>query len=804
MTNSPVSHLTGGESEGESVLAMVDTQGFHSNPALQVTDMAYRKVRAGHGSHRVRDLENEELHTASLELEWDMEKELEEPGLDRFQLECMEHQPVSSSSGGGMDPDLEPIQPSVSPHGRFERLQEDPNYVSRFSRSVPKGQRRNGTCLAKYLLAGVGVFALGLLIGRYAFSKEQVKVEPSADTDVLEKIVQGITAEKIQALQRDFDSLSDLTEESKVRYIAQRWEELGLKDVQVTNHSALLSYPGPALSTITDLSSNQCYLPSGVRCDQPFTSTTEPFAFAAYSAVGNLVAEVVDIQYGNPGDLRRVQASANVTNKIALLKLGQSPLLYKLSLLAEVGFGGCLLYVDPCDAPFGNKTFGVTLNPGGNPFFREDASTAGRDSRHNLTSLLVQPISASLVKMLLSAPAMGQGRPCVPMAMPSASARKLINLTIENQASFKTVHNVIGYLKGKTNPDRYVLVGSRHGSWYKGALADWGKGSAVMTQIIASMTAQTRAGWQPDRTIVFCSWGGTSLGNIGSFEWGKENAVVLQSRAVAYVSLHNPVRASGSLQAIASPSLQQLAAETQKRHSMSCSRGGGCPGPNVSSLQTPGDSSFFSSQLAVPTVEFTYSEFPKTERAFFLTEAFFPPESLLRETLDPAFKLHETIAKITAEAILRLATDPVLPFYPLDIALDVQNKLKDDPLSRPDLLNVAASLRDNSAFFQSEVMRPANDPKERDPAHVRMLNDVLRDLEKSFLIPNPPLGFYRNILYCLSRQTPRFSILKDALEVPWHSSINQSLTLVTSAISSADKLVESGLNLFENENDIPQ
>lgn len=38
--------------------------------------------------------------------------------------------------------------------------------------------------------------------------------------------------------------------------------------------------------------------------------------------------------------------------------------------------------------------------------------------------------------------------------------------------------------------------------------------------------------------------------------------------------------------------------------------------------------------------------------------------------------------QITAEAILRLATDPVLPFYPLDIALDVQNKLKGQcPLS---------------------------------------------------------------------------------------------------------------------------
>uniref|UniRef100_A0A671MIS7 N-acetylated alpha-linked acidic dipeptidase like 2 n=1 Tax=Sinocyclocheilus anshuiensis TaxID=1608454 RepID=A0A671MIS7_9TELE len=648
--------------------------------------MAYRKVRAGHGSLRVRDLENEELHTASLELEWDIEKELEEPGLDRFQLECVEHQPVSSSSGGGMDPDLEPIQPSVSPHGCFERLQEDPNYVSRFSRSVPKGQRRNGTCLAKCLLAGVGVFALGLLIGRYAFSKDRLYHQI---TNRVQRML----------IYKDFDSLSDLTEESKVRYIAQRWEELGLKDVQVTNHTALLSYPGPALSTITDISGNQCYLPIGVRCDQPFASTTEPFAFAAYSAVGNLVAEVVDIQYGSPEDLRRVQA--NVTNKIALLKLGQSPLLYKLSLLAEVGFGGCLLYVDPCDAPFGNKTFGVTLNPGGNPFFREDASTGkylpGRDSRHNLTSLLVQPISASLAKMLLSAPAMGQGRPCIPMAIVCL----FLVLCVSVPALFPLV-------------DRYVLVGSRHGSWYEGALADWGKSSAVMSQIIASMTAQTRAGWQPDRTIVFCSWGGTSLGNIGSFEWGKDNAVVLQSRAVAYVSLHNPVRAPGSLQAIASPSLQQLAAETQKRHSMSCSRGGGCPGRNVSSLQTPGDLSFFSSQLAVPTVEFTYSEFPKTE------------------------VLIQSFIKCTVSAEDVNNEQP----FSAPLSTDGENVFKRQ--THKSLMH-SIRFRYNSAFFQSEVMRPANDPKERDPAHVRMLNDVLRDLEKSFLIPNPPLGFYSHI-----------------------------------------------------------
>lgn len=43
----------------------------------------------------------------------------------------------------------------------------------------------------------------------------------------------------------------------------------------------------------------------------------------------------------------------------------------QLSLLSELGFGGVLLYIDPCDAPPGSHTwhqaFRVTLNPGGNP-----------------------------------------------------------------------------------------------------------------------------------------------------------------------------------------------------------------------------------------------------------------------------------------------------------------------------------------------------------------------------------------------------------------------------------------------------
>lgn len=66
----------------------------------------------------------------------------------------------------------------------------------------------------------------------------------------------------------------------------------------------------------------------------------------------------------------------------------------------------------------------------------------------------------------------------------------------------------------------------------------------------------------------------------------------------------------------------------------------------------------------------------------------------------------------------------------------------------PQLLAVAARLRDTAELFQSDEMRPANDPEERAPVRVRMLNDVLQGLEKSFLVHQAPPGFYRYSTQC--------------------------------------------------------
>ncbi|KAM6921203.1 inactive N-acetylated-alpha-linked acidic dipeptidase-like protein 2 [Xenentodon cancila] len=776
--------------------------------------MAYRKVCDDQGG----PLDGEVLHcSGALDLDWDLDKEElqePEPRIDRMQMQHVDCE-RSGCSDPGPDPDpdlMEPIQSSVSvsPHGRFERLQEDPNYISHFTRAPGhKGQRHLQCFILRYFLGGLGLFVLGILVGWFTHTSSiKISPPPPESSDLLEELLKGIKADKIAALQRSFSSLSDESEGARARYLYRQWVGLGLTDVHLSNHTVLVSLPGSTPNTITDRSSHQCFLPTGVPCDQrgPDYLLKQQFSYAAYSPDGSVQGQVVDVQYGSVEDLRRAKETLNLTNQIAVVKLGKAPLLYKLSLLAEFGFRGALLYIDPCDAPLSHHTwhqaFRVTLSP--------EEKTAVDELGGSLTSLLVQPISAFLAKTLLSSLSVGQRDSCIPLAMPPNTERKKISLTIGNQLSYKKIYNVVGYLKGRKNPDRYVLVGSRHDS-------DEGGGtSAIMNQLIAAMTEQTKQGWVPDRTTVFCSWGGSALGNIGSYEWGKDNRVVLQSSAVAYISLNSPVRGTETLRATASPTLLQLTSDIQKRQLLSCIRGGNCPGPNVSSLQLPGDVSVFANQLAVPALEFAFEQTKGEETTSILSEAQFSADA--PETQDPLFKFHETIAKMTAEAILRLVNDPVLPFYPLDIALDVQNKLKDKKAASPLLLSSASSLRDHAAFFQSETMRPANDPKERNPSHVRMLNDVLRDLEKSFIIPQTPPGVYRNLLYSLPAKSPQFSILKFSQqavlhcnltrnavkynskkkEVLCHNSVNQSLSLILQAIQSAERLVCFGLDLFEN------
>uniref|UniRef100_H0ZKJ6 N-acetylated alpha-linked acidic dipeptidase like 2 n=1 Tax=Taeniopygia guttata TaxID=59729 RepID=H0ZKJ6_TAEGU len=721
--------------------------------------MAYHKVNAdqraqGHSPY----LDNDELQATALDLEWDMEKELEEPGFDHFRLDSSAQQHLGNSQSPDLD--LEPIQPSSSPKGRFQRLQEDPDYISHYTRQAPKSNRCSFFRILKVFCTALILFIFGIVIGYYARKKcpsPPTSQEPN-NPQIYHKILKEIKAENIKQIYRDLLEFSREDDAELAMKILGQWRSQGLEDVRLVNYSVLLDLPGPSSNTVTLQSSGECFYPSGQRCSRdPKTLDSQDllYSYAAYSAKGTLEAELVDVQYGTMDDLIRIQAVTNVTKKIALLKLGQSPLLYKLSLLEDAGFGGALVYTDPCDLPktaeLADKAFMVSLNSGGDPSTPGYASIDGsyRQNRLNLTTLLVQPISALLARKLVSLPEdTAQKERCTPLQLPAAG-KKTISLNIQSVTTYRTISNVIGYLKGAVFPDRYVIIGSHHSSLKGYGGQGWASSTAVITALLQALVPELKRGWRPDRTLLFCSWGGTALGNVGSYEWAEDLRSVLQRNAVAYISLHNPVTGNSTLRPVASPSLQQLAAENSS----------------------------------------------------FLSEALFPVHATKTEELDPSFSLHETIAKLTGQVTLQIASDPVLPFNALDIALEVQNSLKGDEAGVPQLLAVASRLRDTAELFQSDEMRPANDPEERAPVRVRMLNDVLQGLEKSFLLHQAPPGLYRNILYRLDDRTSQFSVLLEALEhCKRHQSnetVQAALSEVLNSINSAQVYFKAGLDVFE-------
>ncbi|XP_054556347.1 inactive N-acetylated-alpha-linked acidic dipeptidase-like protein 2 isoform X1 [Talpa occidentalis] len=789
---------------------MGENEASLPNTSLQGKKMAYQKVSAdqrapGH-SHF---LDNDDLQATALDLEWDMEKELEEPGFDQFQLDSSENRNLENSETADLN--LESIQPATSPKGRFQRLQEESDYVTRYARSAPKSTPCSFCRLLKILCTAIIVLIFGILIGYYAHKgcPPDATSPGTPDSQLYQEILKTIQAEDIKKSFRYLVQLYKSDDDTDIlKTIKTQWTSLGLEDVQFVNYSVLLNLPGASPGSVMLSSSGQCFHPNGQACSEEarkHSSQDLLYSYAAYSAKGTLEAEVIDVSYGNAEDLKRIKKMKNTKNQIAFLKLGKLPLLYKLSLLEKAGFGGVLLYIDPCDLPktadISQETFMVSLNPGGDPSTPGYPSADGsfRQNRPNLTSLLVQPISASLAAKLIS-PSKDRIKngACVPLELPN-NEQRIAKLQVQTVTQFKTITNVVGYLKGLTSPDRYIIVGSHHHTAYSYNGQEWASSTAIITAFIQALMLKVKKGWRPDRTIIFCSWGGTTYGNIGSYEWGEDFKKVLQRNVVAYVSLHNPIRGNSDLHSVASPSLQQLVAE---KNNFNCSRRTQCRETNVSSVQIQGDADYFINHLGVPTVQFAYEDIKALKGPSFLSEAFFPKNATNIEEIDPFFNLHETITKLSGEVVLQIANEPVLPFNALDIALEVQNKLKGDQPNTHQLLALSSHLRESAGLFQSDEMRPANDPKERVPIRVRMLNDILQDMEKSFLVQQVPPGFYRNILYHLDEKTSQFSILLEAWEhcksLASNETLQEALSEVLNSINSAQVYFKAGLDVFES------
>jgi N-acetylated-alpha-linked acidic dipeptidase len=180
-------------------------------------------------------------------------------------------------------------------------------------------------------------------------------------------------------------------------------------------------------------------------------------------------------------------------------------------------------------------------------------------------SIAVQPISYAMAYEILSrldgtkAPTAWNGGLNItynlgPGFKNEGNSNLTLHLKVTNRLVNKTIYNVIGTIKGKVEPDRYVLIGNHRDAWFKGAV-DSAAGTAASLELARVFGQLLTEGWRPRRSILFCSWGAEEFNLIGSTEWIEENIKILNGRAVAYINSDIIVIGNGSLSVAASPLL---------------------------------------------------------------------------------------------------------------------------------------------------------------------------------------------------------------------------------------------------------
>ncbi|CBI23457.3 unnamed protein product, partial [Vitis vinifera] len=244
-----------------------------------------------------------------------------------------------------------------------------------------------------------------------------------------------------------------------------------------------------------------------------------------------------------------------------------------------------------------------------------------------------------------------------------ASSSIDIKAMLQVEKKIATIHNVFAIIRGSEEPDRYVLLGNHRDAWTYGAV-DPNSGTAVLLDIARRYALMMRQGWQPQRTIVLCSWDADEFGMIGSTEWVEQNLLNLGSKVVAYLNVDCAVQGPGFF-AGATPQLDNLLIEVAKKvqdpdsESMTIYDNWMITNKVINIQRLSGVDYDFAPLLqhaGVPSVDLYYGrDFPVYHTAF-------DSYNWMTNHGDPLFQRHVAVAGVWGLLALHLADDPILPF----------------------------------------------------------------------------------------------------------------------------------------------
>jgi N-acetylated-alpha-linked acidic dipeptidase len=310
--------------------------------------------------------------------------------------------------------------------------------------------------------------------------------------------------------------------------------------------------------------------------------------YNAYSADGDVTAELVFVNYGVPADYELLaRMGIDVKGKIVIAKYGQSWRGIKPKVAQEHGAIGCIIYSDPkADGYYQGDVYPVgSFRPGfgvqrgsvedmpiypGDPLTpnvgaTKDAKRLDRKDATNLIKIPVLPIgyddALPLLQSLQGPVVPEEWRGALPITYHAGPSVNKVHLKLEFNWDTKPVNDVIAKLIGSQFPDEWVMRGNHYDAWVNGA-ADPLSGQSAMLEEARSISELVKTGWKPKRTIIFCAWDGEEPGLLGSTEWVETHAEELQQKLVLYINSDNTGR--GFLGASGSHALENAFTEVAK------------------------------------------------------------------------------------------------------------------------------------------------------------------------------------------------------------------------------------------------
>ena len=537
------------------------------------------------------------------------------------------------------------------------------------------------------------------------FSDKNVEKQLSVESAFDKNLSAENIGETMKLLSAKPHHISSAGSKENAEYVMNQFKKFGW-DAEIETFHVLFPTPKTRVLEMTSPTSFKALLKEpSLKEDATSGQEGQLPTYNAFSADGDVTAELVFVNYGLPQDYEVLdKMGIDVKGKIVIAKYGHSWRGTKPKVAQEHGAIGCIIYSDPADdgyfagdvypkGPFKNE-FGVQrgsvmdmviypgdpLTPGVGA--TEDAKRLDRLKAPNLLKIPVLPISYHDAKPLLEAlsgpnvPHNWQGG--LPFAYHIGPGKTKVHLKVEFNWNVVPCYDVIAKIKGEKFPDEWIIRGNHQDAWVNGA-ADPISGLSALLEEAKSIGALLKTGWKPDRTLVYCAWDGEEPGLLGSTEWLETHQKELQQKAVVYINSDGNARGflyaegshaleplmDGISKTVIDPQTNVSVFKRKKAHDVLTTSNTDAKKKimdekelKLGALGSGSDYSSFIQHAGIPALNLGYGGEGSGGEYHSIYDSYHDFITFK----DPGFKYEVTLAQTAGRAALRLAEADVLPF----------------------------------------------------------------------------------------------------------------------------------------------